>query len=120
MLGGRAAKPTEYMSGRTPFNADLFAAEHLMIEDEYGSTDLRTRREFGARIKDITVNDVQSCHAKNRWQAISLRPFWRLSISLNDEPENLMVLPPVDESLSDKLMLLDRRITLKCQCQRKQ
>ena len=105
MLGGRAAKPYRYMSGRTPFNADLFAAEHLIIEDEYGSTDLRTRREFGARIKDITVNDVQSCHAKNR-QAISLRPFWRLSISLNDEPENLMVLPPVDESLSDKLMLL--------------
>ena len=66
---------------------------------------LRARREFGARIKDFTVNEVQSCHAKNR-QAISLRPFWRLSISLNDEPENMMILPPLDESLSDKLMLL--------------
>jgi len=105
ILGGRAAKPYRYMSGQTPFNADLFAAEHLMIEDECGSTDLRIRREFGARIKDFTVNEVQSCHAKNR-QALSLRPCWRLSISLNDEPENLQILPPVDEGLSDKLMLL--------------
>ncbi len=105
ILGGRAAKPYRYMSGQTPFNADLFAAEHLMIEDECGSTDLRARREFGARIKDFTVNEVQSCHAKNR-QALSLRPFWRLSVSLNDEPENMMVLPPLDENLSDKLMLL--------------
>jgi hypothetical protein len=105
ILGGRAAKPYRYMSGQTPFNADLFAAEHLIIEDECGSTDLRTRREFGARIKDFTVNEVQSCHAKNR-QALSLRPFWRLSISLNDEPENLMILPPMDESITDKLMLL--------------
>ena len=105
ILGGRAAKPYRYMSGQTTFNSDLFAAEHLMVEDECGSTDLRARREFGARIKDFTVNEVQSCHAKNR-QAISLRPFWRLSISLNDEPENMMVLPPLDENLSDKLMLL--------------
>ena len=105
ILGGRAAKPYRCMSGQTTFNADLFGAEHLMVEDECGSTDLRARREFGARIKDFTVNEVQSCHAKNR-QALSLRPFWRLSISLNDEPENLMILPPMDESLADKLMLL--------------
>jgi hypothetical protein len=93
------------MSGLTPFNAELFGAEHLMIEDEAASTDLRARRKFGASIKDVTVNEVQSCHAKNR-QAISLRPLWRITISLNDEPENLMILPPLDESLADKIMLL--------------
>jgi hypothetical protein len=35
-----------------------------------------------------------------------LKPFWRLSITLNDEPENLLILPPLDESLGDKIMLL--------------
>lgn len=105
ILGGRAAKPYRYMSGKTQFNADLFGAEHLMIEDEIGSTNLCVRREFGARIKDFTVNEVQSYHDKNK-RALSLRPFWRVSISLNDEPENLMILPPMDESLNDKLMLL--------------
>jgi hypothetical protein len=105
MFGGRAAKPYRYMRGKTEFNGELFGAEHLMIEDEVASNDLRARRDFGARIKDFTVNEVQSCHIKNR-QAISLRPFWRVSVSLNDEPENLMMLPPLDDSLADKLILL--------------
>jgi len=105
LLGGRSAKPWRYMAGQTPFNSDLFGSEHLMIEDESASTDIRVRRELGAKIKDFTVNEVQSCHAKGR-PALSLRPFWRVSISLNDEPENMMILPPLDESLADKLHLL--------------
>ena len=105
ILGGRAAKPYRYMSGATEFNGDLFGAEHLMIEDEVAFTDIRARRHFGARIKDFTVNTVQSCHGKNR-PAVSLKPFWRVTITLNDEPENLLILPPIDDSLEDKLMLL--------------
>ena len=108
ILGGRAAKPYRYMSGATAFNGELLGAEHLMIEDEFASTDIRSRRHFGARIKEVTVNEVQSCHSKNR-QAISMIPFWRLSISLNEEPENLLILPPFDESLADKIMLLKVR-----------
>jgi hypothetical protein len=105
ILGGRAAKPYRYMSGESPFNSELCGAEHLMIEDEVASTDVRKRRHFGARIKDFTVNQLQSCHGKNH-PAFSVKPFWRLTISVNDERENLAILPPLDESLADKLMLL--------------
>jgi hypothetical protein len=97
ILGGRAAKPYLYMSGRTAFNAELFQAEHLMIEDEVGSTDLRTRRNFGMYIKQFTVDVVQSCHPKHL-TAISLEPFWRVTITLNDEPEAILILPPFDAS----------------------
>jgi hypothetical protein len=105
ILGNRSTKPHRYMSGATPFNADLFGCEHLIIEDEEASTDIRARRNFGTKIKEITANVTHSCHAKFR-QAISLSPFWRLSISVNNEPENLMILPPIDESLQDKLIIL--------------
>jgi hypothetical protein len=105
ILGGRSARPYQFMSGLTPFNSDLFEAEHLMIEDEQASTDIRARRNFGAQLKNITVVDWQRCHAKNR-VAISLAPFWRLSVTVNDEPENLMVLPPIDDSIEDKLIIL--------------
>lgn len=105
MLGGRAAKPYQFMTGGTTFNADLFEAEHLMIEDEAASTDIRARRAFGATIKQITATEVQRCHGKNR-QALSLVPFWRITISVNNEPENLMVLPPLDESIEDKMILI--------------
>jgi hypothetical protein len=112
ILGGRCAKPYRYMSGSTPFNADLFGAEHLMIEDEHSSTDIRARRALGSHIKQLTVNQMQSCHDKGR-RAITLNPFWRVSISVNDEPEAMMVLPPMSDaeqdSLSDKLFLLRAR-----------
>jgi len=105
MLGNRSMKPHRYMSGETAFNSELFGAEHLIIEDEEASTDIRARRNFGTKIKDICANITHSCHPKNR-QAIHLTPFWRLTISVNDEPENLMILPPIDESLADKLIIL--------------
>jgi hypothetical protein len=112
VLGGRVAKPYRYMSGRTDFNGELFGAEHLMVEDETPSTDLRSRRSLGAHIKAFTVNETQSCHSKNR-QALTLTPFWRVSISVNDEPENLLILPPMSDSehdsLGDKIILLRAR-----------
>jgi 5S rRNA maturation endonuclease (ribonuclease M5) len=104
ILGGRCSRPYEYMTAGSPFNAHLFGAEHLMVEDEAPSTDLRARRAFGAQIKSTTVNLEAQCHAKGQ-TPIMLRPFWRLSITLNDEPENLMVLPPMDESIFDKIIL---------------
>jgi len=105
LLGGRCAKPFPYMAEKTQFNGELLEAEHLIIEDEQASTDIRSRRLFGAKIKDYTANENQRCHAKGR-TAITLTPFTRLSISINDEPENLMVLPPMDDSLEDKLIIL--------------
>lgn len=105
IFGGRIAKPYRYLSGETPFNGELLAAEHLMIEDEAASTDLRTRRHFGAQLKNLIANEVISFHQKGR-QAMSFTPFWRVSITLNEEAENLMVLPPLDESMKDKIFLL--------------
>lgn len=93
MLGGRSSNPYQYMTGKTTFNADLFRTEHLMIEDQAESTDIRARRNFGARIKEIAANQDQHCHGKNK-EALTLRPRWRLTISLNDDPERMQVLPP--------------------------
>lgn len=105
LFGGRVAKPYRYLIGETAFNSELFGAEHLAIEDEAASTDLRTRRHFGSQLKNLIVNEVQSFHAKGR-QALGLTPFWRVTVTLNDEAENLMVLPPLDDSLIDKILLL--------------
>jgi hypothetical protein len=105
VLGGRVAKPYEYMTKRTTFNDDMFKAEHLSIEDEAATTDIRSRLNLGAQIKIITVNDIQRHHRKY-CDALSLAIFWRLSITVNDDPEHLMILPPLDDSIEDKVMLL--------------
>jgi hypothetical protein len=106
ILGGRIGKPFQYMIGDTPFNSDLFDGEHLMIEDEAASTDNRARQKLSARLKEITVNQLHRLHQK-KYPAISgIQPFWRCSITLNDEPESLLVLPPINEGIEDKIILL--------------
>lgn len=104
-LGGRAAKPYRYMVGETAFNSDLAAAEHLQIEDENATTDIRSRRNFGGKIKEFVVNRELSVHGKGK-TAITLPTFRRMTLSVNCEPENLMILPPLDVSLLDKISLL--------------
>jgi hypothetical protein len=105
MFGGRPAKPYRYLTGQTAFNSDLFAAEHLMIEDDATSINMSERLRFGQAIKNMLFGEVQSFHRKGR-EAMSSHPFWRVTISLNEEPENLMVLPPLDKHVTDKILLL--------------
>lgn len=104
LLGGRSAKPYQFMTGGTQFNGELFHAEHLMIEDEAASFDYRIRVKMGTTLKGLIVNEDQRCHPKHR-SALTLRPWWRLSITLNDDAESLMVMPPI-EGIADKVILL--------------
>lgn len=104
-LGGRRGLPHRYMIKGNDFNKDLMGSETWVIDDEISSKDIRIRRAFGYMIKNTLFGGVQSGHGKGK-DAVTLYPFCRLMILVNDEPESLMILPPVDESLQDKLMLL--------------
>lgn len=105
LLGGRVGKPGQYMQGRTDFNGDLFGAEHLSFEDESARTDHVSRRTVGENIKAMLFCRSVYCHAKNR-QGVTLDPIWAMSLSINDDPEHLQVLPTIDASLQDKLLIL--------------
>ena len=104
LLGGRSANPFLYMTDRTSFNADHFRAEHLAIEDSAESTDMRTRRHAGAFFKAVSVNREHNFHQKGA-TAMTLTPFWRLTVSVNDEPGRLQVVPPIEDDIADKIML---------------
>lgn len=103
-LGGRSAKPYAFMVGDTTYNGECAGAEHLVIEDQAASHDIRKRRVFGAKLKEFIVNRELYIHPKGR-QAISLPTFRRMTLSVNDEAENLMILPPLDPSILDKVIL---------------
>ncbi len=103
-LGGRSAKPWRYMKGETQFNLDLIGAEHLSIEDDAPTRDIRTRRAVGNAIKTMLYGRCQSAHGKGL-NAVTLEPRWAMTVSLNDEPENIAVIPPIDESLEDKITI---------------
>ena len=105
LLGGHASNPYLYMSGQSSFNADLFKSEHLVIEDQAADTGGKGRRAFGSKLKELVVNQVISCHGKGA-DATTLRPKWRVSMSMNPGRENMMILPPLDASILDKIMLI--------------
>lgn len=107
-LGGRSAKPYRYLTGRTEFNSEMFGAEHLVIDDESSHTDFRSRESLGNQLKQIVVGSEHRLHAKGR-DALMLSPFWALSFTINDESENLQVLPRMERSLEDKIILLQAR-----------
>lgn len=104
ILGGRSANPFRYMMAESQFNADLAWGEHWAIEDPGSTTDIRTRRQFGAKLKECTVNRDFSIHQKGK-DALLLPVFRRVTISVNDEPENLAVIPPLDQSIVDKIFM---------------
>ena len=108
MLAGRSADPKSYFFGRTDFNAELVGAEHLLIEEIPSSSRHEERLFFGERIKEVVANDTARLHKKNR-DAVTVTPFWRLSITLNDNPEKLRCLPPLSKDLSEKIIMLSAK-----------
>lgn len=105
LFGGRSGKPWKYMVGEEKHNYDLVTSEHLVIGDPPTSTDTRTRRFFGNMIKEVCFEEEFRIRAMTK-DALAARLWHRLSIAVNDEDENLMVFPPLDASLRDKISLL--------------
>jgi hypothetical protein len=104
-LGGRRANPYPFFTGRTNFNADVAGAELLAVDDEAGSTDIRARKALAASIKSNLFSGAVRVEGKHK-AGFSFRPVWRMVLALNDEPEALLVLPPITEDIGDKLTML--------------
>ena len=104
-FGGRASQPFRYMSGSTSFNAEIYAAEHAMIEDDGSATDIKTRRKFTDMIKEFTAKREHSVHPKFQDAFTSPALFIRLTISLNDEPESMTLIPANEEAINDKIII---------------
>lgn len=104
ILGGRAADPYLSIIGKSSFNEDLAEAEHLMMEDKNAHRDIKSRTAFGSSIKQLTVSKDMPCHGKGK-KAILVPTYRRLSISINDDAEYITILPMLDDSVRDKLLI---------------
>jgi hypothetical protein len=98
-------KAMKFLRGDTSFNADLVSSHVLLADDEISDTDMKTRKAVGQQIKSIAVTTAHRIESKGI-DSITLSPHWRLIICTNDEPEHLQVLPPIDEGMADKILLL--------------
>ena len=104
-LGGRVADPSSFLLGKTTFNADLWGAEHLAIDDKGLGEDGRERAKLRDELKRITAENVYSLHPKHR-DAITLRHVWRVTLAANNDPESASSLPSLEASFGDKIIYL--------------
>jgi hypothetical protein len=93
------------MIGKTDFNEDWFECEHLKCDDEAPARDYDTQQTFAAELKKLVADPHQWCHGKGK-KAITLQPYWRITVSVNDNLEYLKSIPANDETLKDKLLIL--------------
>jgi hypothetical protein len=102
-VGGVASNPYDYFTGKTQFNAQLFASPVLMVNDEESPETQRERRALHAKIKSSVVNPTQMVHQKFRTPTMTEwcgRVLW----SLNDDPGDTIQLPEIVPSNADKIM----------------
>jgi hypothetical protein len=104
-FGGREVYPYAYMLGRDNFNRELTEAPLWVVDDEAADTATQARIKFGAEIKKVVANSSMRCRGMHR-DGLTLNPLRRLCICVNVEPDRLMVLPPIDDDIADKLLIL--------------
>jgi hypothetical protein len=103
-LGGRSANALRALNGSTNFNADALGAELLVIDDEIASRDHRARVALAQGLKKQLFAASVRVEGKYR-DAVTMRPIHAVILAVNSEPENMMVLPALDDSLEDKISL---------------
>ena len=104
-LGGRSANAYPCLSGDNRFGADLIGAELLVIDDAAASKDHRARLTLAQNIKSSLFAGSVRVEGKNK-DAFNCAPVQALMIAVNDDPQHLRVLPELDETMRDKIILL--------------
>jgi hypothetical protein len=106
MIFNRYTSGYLWLCGKSEFNGELAGSELIVIDDEAGVTDSRLRRQAASKIKASMFSGGASIHAKGK-DAITARPWWRMVFAVNDEPESLQVLPLLDPTMDDKIILFE-------------
>ena len=106
-FGGRRASADPLFEQKpSQFNAEMFGAELLYLDDSpVLKTDYASRSNFGERIKTHTVGVGGNYRAMYQ-DNVDLKPWWRFIRLMNTESMTLATLPPMDEGVEDKIILL--------------
>ena len=102
LFGGHTIA-SDFLVGKTTFNSHLFSYGLWTVDDETPSAGYDQHTAFSSKIKEFTANDEFLVNEKFK-KAGTI--FWRgrLSVTLNDDPVSIRLLPDLDMSIKDKIM----------------
>ncbi|MAT87245.1 MAG: hypothetical protein CL532_01660 [Aestuariivita sp.] len=103
-LFGGGIKASEYLCGKDSWTDYLFEYGMWLVDDEAPSESASMHTAFTAKLKEHVANDTFLINGK---YMKSGRAFWRgrISITLNDDPISMRLLPDLDMSIKDKVMI---------------
>lgn len=106
IFGGRQGDPTKFLVGESRFTGTFLHAEHLLIEDKAlkDFTNAK-RRDFANNLKTLAVNQSQDVERKGK--DANLFPVGtRITLSCNDDPAAIAILPALDSDIKGKVIYL--------------
>ena len=104
-LFGGHIKASEFLTGKSDsFNDHLFSKYLWTVDDEAPTASRAMHTSFTAKVKEHVANSEFLMNGKYKQPG---RALWhgRLSITLNDDPVSLRILPDLDMSVKDKVMI---------------
>ena len=106
LLGGRSGDPTAFLTGDDSFNSDLIGSEHLMMEELLtNSWSAADRVNLSEAMKRMVANENKRLRLM-RTDPITVQPFWRLTISMNNDPDKMRAFPMLTPDFRDKVVML--------------
>jgi hypothetical protein len=104
MMGG-SQEATSYMLGSTGFNEELFYHPVWTVDDAVASSDPKRHSSYSQMVKKFVANPYQEFHPKFK-KAVSFRFNGRLIVTMNSDPVSIGMLPNIEQSILDKLVIL--------------
>lgn len=107
LLNVSEADPWPMLTGSDAgkFTKDLAESPHWLMQDKAPLRNLSRRAEFTANAKSHLVSSTLDVHAKGRDKTM-LPTFRRMTLSTNDDADYLTVIPNLDDSMRDKLLVV--------------
>ena len=104
LFGGQMVA-TQFLTGKADtFNDHMFSRYLWTIDDEAPASGRAFRNTFTGKIKEHVANSEFLMNGKNKQPG---RAQWlgRISVTLNDDSASMRILPDLDMSIRDKLMI---------------
>ncbi len=102
---GGAADASDFLNSNSSFNKELLEVGLWCIDDGVASQDAQAHQKFSEMVKRAVANPFFSYHAKYR-DAQRVEWHGRVMTTLNDDASSIRILPNLDASIEDKIIVL--------------
>lgn len=104
-LMGGAQEATNFLLGKTEFNAEMFTSPCWSIDDSVAAAEGKAHEVYSQIVKKVVAN-YNLTYRRMYSNPITMPWEGRIVVTLNNDPESIAMLPNVEASMLDKVIFL--------------